>query len=38
VIEFEHSNPTVVIDRSQLAQANAQISQRYGIEKLFNIK
>jgi PDZ domain-containing protein len=38
VIEFEHSNPTVVIDRSQLAQANAQISQRYGIEKLVNIQ
>ena len=38
VIEFEHSNPTVVIDRNQLAQANALISQRYGIEKLFNIQ
>jgi len=38
VIEFEHSNPTVVIDRSQLAQADALISQRYGIEKLVNIQ
>jgi len=38
VIEFEHSNPTVVIDRSQLAQANALIAQRYGIEKLANVE
>ena len=38
VIEFEHSNPTVVIDRSQLAQADALIAQRYGIEKLANLQ
>ena len=31
-IEFEQDNPTVVIPRSQLLQADAQIAAQYGIE------
>ncbi len=31
-IEFEQDNPTVVIPRSQLKQADAQIASQYGIE------
>jgi len=37
VIEFEMDNPTVVIPRGQLPQADALISRSYGIGKLQNI-
>jgi len=37
VIEFEMDNPTVVIPRDQLPQADALISRSYGIGKLQNI-
>jgi len=37
VIEFEFDNPTVVIPRDQLQQANIRLAQNYGITKLVNI-
>ena len=36
-IEFEQDYPTVVIDRSQLEEANAFIAKTYGIKKLQNV-
>ena len=38
VVEFELDNPVVVIDREQLPKADMLIRQRYGINKLVNIK
>jgi hypothetical protein len=38
VIEFEQDNPTVVIDRSQLGQADQIIAQTYGITKLVHVE
>ena len=38
VIEFEGDNPVVVIPRAALAQADAMIAQRYGIDKLVNVE
>jgi S1-C subfamily serine protease len=37
-IEFEHDYPTVVIDRSQLNDANTFIAKTYGIQKQKNIR
>jgi len=37
-IEFEHDNPTVVIDRSKLDETDHFIAKRYGIQKLKNIR
>jgi hypothetical protein len=38
VVEFEMDNPTVVIPRQQLPQADAMIGTNYGIRKLVNVK
>jgi hypothetical protein len=38
VIEFENNNPTVVIPRDQLPQADALIAQRYNIEQLAHLE
>ncbi len=37
VVEFEMDNPTVVIPRQQLPQADAMIATSYGIRKLVNV-
>jgi len=37
VIEFEFSNPDLVIPRDGISEANALIARRYGINKLNNI-
>lgn len=37
VIELENENPVIVLDRSQLPTADAQIAQLYGISELVNI-
>jgi len=37
VVEFELDNPTVVIPRQQLSQADATLATSYGIRKLVNI-
>jgi len=36
VVEFELDSPKIVLDRSQLASADAQIAQSYGITKMSN--
>jgi len=38
VVEFELDNPTVVIPRQQLPQADAMLATSYGIRKLVNVK
>ena len=38
VVEFELDNPTVVIPRQQLPQADAMIATNYGIRKAVNVK
>jgi hypothetical protein len=38
VVEFELDNPTVVIPRGQLPQADALIGTNYGIRKLENVR
>jgi hypothetical protein len=38
VVEFELDNPTVVIPRQQLQQADAMIAASYGIRKPVNVK
>ena len=38
VIEFEQDNPTLVIPRSQLQQADQMINQNYGITKPINVR
>lgn len=38
VVEFEFDNPTVVIPRMQLTQADAMIGTNYGIRKLINVR
>jgi PDZ domain len=38
VVEFELDNPTVVIPRQQLPQADAMIETNYGIRKAVNVK
>ena len=38
VVEFELDNPTVVIPRQQLPQADAMIATTYGIRKAVNVK
>ena len=38
VVEFELDNPTVVIPRQQLPQADAMIATSYGIRKTVNVK
>jgi S1-C subfamily serine protease len=38
VVEFELDNPTVVIPRQQLLQADAMIATNYGIRKPVNVK
>ena len=38
VVEFEQDYPTVVIDRKALPQADAQISQIYGVSSMSNIR
>lgn len=38
VVEFELDNPTVVIPRRQLPQADALIGTNYGIRKLTNVR
>ena len=38
VVEFELDNPTVVIPRQQLPQADAMIATNYGIRKPVNVK
>jgi len=38
VVEFELDNPTVVIPRQQLPQADAMIATSYGIRKAVNVK
>jgi S1-C subfamily serine protease len=38
VVEFELDNPTVVIPRQQLQQADAMIATSYGIRKPVNVK
>lgn len=37
VVEFEMDSPTVVINRSQMAAANAFVTASYGVRKLVNI-
>ena len=37
VVEFELDNPTVVIPRQQLPQADAMLATSYGIRKLVNV-
>lgn len=37
VIEFEGTNPVVVIPRAGLAAVDAMIAERYGIDKLVNV-
>jgi hypothetical protein len=37
VVEFELDNPTVVIPRQQLPQADAMLATNYGIRKLVNV-
>ncbi|MFA5291859.1 MAG: hypothetical protein WC496_02365 [Phycisphaerae bacterium] len=37
LIEFEMSQPAIVLDRSQLNSAGLEIAQNYGIDKLSNI-
>jgi hypothetical protein len=37
IIELENDNPTIVIPRSELPQADALIATRYGIEQLSHI-
>ena len=38
VVEFEFDNPTVVIPRKQLPQADALIGTNYGIRKMMNVR
>ena len=38
VVEFEQDYPTVVIDRNALPQANARITQIYGVSSMSNIR
>ena len=38
VVEFELDNPTVVIPRQQLPQADAMLATSYGIRKLVNVE
>ncbi len=38
VVEFELDNPTVVIPRQQLPQADAILATNYGIRKLVNVR
>ena len=38
VIKFEHDNPTVVIPRKELAEADRTISSNYGVTNLVNIR
>lgn len=37
IIEFENDNATVVLRRDQLAQSDAVIAERYGIEQVINL-
>ncbi len=38
VVEFEFDNPTIVIPRNQLLQADMLIARNYGIRKLVNVE
>ena len=38
VVKLEMDNPTIVIPRNQLAEANVKVQRGYGVRKLVNVK